>query len=295
MKSIFSLFIFFSFYSGVFAQDNTDLRQKLTEIISKQDAEIGISLRMIENNDSLTINGNLNAPMMSVFKFHIALAVLDLVDKGKLSLNQKIFVRKTDLHADTWSPMRDDYPEGNVYLTLDKILRYTVSDSDNNGCDILIDLVGGTKAIQDYIDKIGVKDFTIKVNEQQMSTWENCYLNTTTPIAMTDLLVDFYKGKILKKKSTKYLIQLMEQNSRGTTWMKGQLPKNTVVAHRTGISNQNDAGLRVAHNDVGIITLPNGKHFVLSIFQKNIKNQTQEISAQTMAELTKVIWDYYLN
>ena len=295
MKSIFSLFIFFSFYSGVFAQDNTDLRQKLTEIISKQDAEIGISLRMIENNDSLTINGNLNAPMMSVFKFHIALAVLDLVDKGKLSLNQKIFVRKTDLHADTWSPMRDDYPEGNVYLTLDKILRYTVSDSDNNGCDILIDLVGGTKAIQDYIDKIDVKDFTIKVNEQQMSTWENCYLNTTTPIAMTDLLVDFYKGKILKKKSTKYLIQLMEQNSRGTTWMKGQLPKNTVVAHRTGISNQNDAGLRVAHNDVGIITLPNGKHFVLSIFQKNIKNQTQEISAQTMSELTKVVWDYYLN
>lgn len=295
MKSIFSLFIFFSFYSGVFAQDKTDLRQKLTEIISKQDAEIGISLRMIENNDSLTINGNLNAPMMSVFKFHIALAVLDLVDKGKLSLNQKIFVRKTDLHADTWSPMRDDYPEGNVYLTLDKILRYTVSDSDNNGCDILIDLVGGTKAIQDYIDKIDVKDFTIKVNEQQMSTWENCYLNTTTPIAMTDLLVDFYKGKILKKKSTKYLIQLMEQNSRGTTWMKGQLPKNTVVAHRTGISNQNDAGLRVAHNDVGIITLPNGKHFVLSIFQKNIKNQTQEISAQTMAELTKVVWDYYLN
>lgn len=295
MKSIFSLFIFFSFYSGVFAQDKTDLRQKLTEIISKQDAEIGISLRMIENNDSLTINGNLNAPMMSVFKFHIALAVLDLVDKGKLSLNQKIFVRKTDLHADTWSPMRDDYPEGNVYLTLDKILRYTVSDSDNNGCDILIDLVGGTKAIQDYIDKIDVKDFTIKVNEQQMSTWENCYLNTTTPIAMTDLLVDFYKGKILKKKSTKYLIQLMEQNSRGTTWMKGQLPKNTVVAHRTGISNLNDAGLRVAHNDVGIITLPNGKHFVLSIFQKNIKNQTQEISAQTMAELTKVVWDYYLN
>lgn len=195
MKSIFSLFIFFSFYSGVFAQDNTDLRQKLSKIISKQDAEIGISLRMIENNDSLTINGNLNAPMMSVFKFHIALAVLDLVDKGKLSLNQKIFVRKTDLHADTWSPMRDDYPEGNVYLTLDKILRYTVSDSDNNGCDILIDLVGGTKAIQDYIDKIGVKDFTIKVNEQQMSTWENCYLNTTTPITMTDLLVDFYKGK----------------------------------------------------------------------------------------------------
>ncbi|MBO6211974.1 class A beta-lactamase, subclass A2 [Algoriella sp.] len=295
MKSIFSLLIFFSFYSGVFAQDNTDLRQKLTEIISKQDAEIGISLRMIENNDSLTINGNLNAPMMSVFKFHIALAVLDLVDKGKLSLNQKIFVRKTDLHADTWSPMRDDYPEGNVYLTLDKILRYTVSDSDNNGCDILIDLVGGTKAIQDYIDKIGVKDFTIKVNEQQMSTLENCYLNTTTPIAMTDLLVYFYKGKILKKKSTKYLIQLMEQNSRGTTWMKGQLPKNTVVAHRTGISNQNDAGLRVAHNDVGIITLPNGKHFVLSIFQKNIKNQTQEISAQTMSELTKVVWDYYLN
>ncbi len=44
--------------------------------------------------------------MQSVFKFHIALAVLDLVDQGKLSLDQKVFIKKSELLPNTWSPIR---------------------------------------------------------------------------------------------------------------------------------------------------------------------------------------------
>lgn len=286
------LFSFLSFQA--FSQGTNELRNQLQQIISTKSATVGISMKGIENKDTLSINGNLKMPMMSVFKFHIALAVLHKVDEGKLNLTQEIFIKKKDLKEDTWSPMKEDYPEGNVSLTLDKILRYTVSHSDNNGCDILINLVGGTKYIQKFINEHGIKDFVIKMNEDQMKTWKNLYVNTTTPLATTELLEKFFKGEILKEETTKYLYQIMVETSRGLTWMKAGLPEKTELAHRTGISGTNDANLRVAMNDVGIVKLPNGKHFILSVYLKDI-TEKREDTEKIIADATKAVWNYFNN
>jgi beta-lactamase class A len=293
MTKLFNIILFSLLSFSTFAQSTNELRQQLSQIISSKNATVGISIKGIEDKDTLSLNGNLKAPMMSVFKFHIALTVLNRVDQGKLSLTQEIFIKKKDLHEDTWSPMREDYPDGNVNLTLDKVLRYTISHSDNNGCDILIDLLGGTKEVQKFINKQGIKDFVIKVNEQQMRTWENLYVNTTTPLETTALLEKFFKGQILKESTTKYLYQIMVETSRGLTWMKAGLPKNTELAHRTGISGTNDDNLRVAMNDIGIVKLPNGKHFILSVYLKNI-TEKQEDTEKVIADIAKATWDYFI-
>lgn len=293
MTKLFNIILFSLLSFSTFAQSTNELRQQLSQIISSKNAAVGLSIKGIEDKDTLSINGNLKVPMMSVFKFHIALTVLDKVDQGKLSLTQEIFIKKKDLHEDTWSPMREDYPDGNVNLTLDKVLRYTISHSDNNGCDILIDVLGGTKEVQKFINKQGIKDFVIKVNEQQMRTWENLYVNTTTPLETTALLEKFFKGQILKESTTKYLYQIMVETSRGLTWMKAGLPKNTELAHRTGMSGTNDANVRVAMNDIGIVKLPNGKHFILSVYLKNI-TEKQEDTEKLIADITKVTWDYFI-
>lgn len=293
MTKLFNIILFSLLSFSAFGQSKKELRQELNKIISTKNATVGISIKGIEDKDTLSINGNLKAPLMSVFKFHIALAILNKVDQGKLSLTQEIFVKKQDLHEDTWSPMREDYPDGNVNLTLDKVLRYTVSHSDNNGCDILIDLVGGPKVVQEFINKQGIKDFVIQVNEEQMKIWENLYINTTTPLATTELLEKFYKGKILKEKTTKYLYQIMIETSRGVTWMKAGLPANTELAHRTGMSGTNADNLRVAMNDVGIVKLPNGKHFILSVYLKNI-TEKQEDTEKIIADIAKATWDYFV-
>lgn len=292
MKKIIFLVSLCLFSVQFFAQNANELRKELNQIISTKNATIGVSIKGIEDKDTLNINGKLNVPLMSVFKFHIALATLNLVDKGKLSLTQKIFIKKEDLHEDTWSPIRDEYPNGNMYLTLDQLLRYTVSHSDNNGCDILLKLIGGTETVQNFINKQGIKDFTIKVNEQEMRTWENLYINRTTPLATTELLEKFYKRKILKKKSTNYLYQIMVECSRGITWMKAGLPQGTELAHRTGISGTNENNLRAAMNDIGIVKLLNGKHLIISIYLKDI-TETKENTEKIITDITKAAWNYY--
>lgn len=294
MKKIIFLLFIYLFSVQLFAQNTNELREELNKIISAKNATIGVSIKNIEDKDTLSINGKLNAPLMSVFKFHIALATLNLVDKEKLTLTQKFFIKKEDLHEDTWSPIRDEFPNGNMYLTLDQLLRYTISHSDNNGCDILLELIGGTKTVQKFIRKQGILNFVIKVNEQEMQTWENLYINTSTPLATTELLEKFYKGQVIKKESTNYLYQIMVECSRGSTWMKAGLPEGTELAHRTGISGTNDDNLRVALNDVGIVKLPNGKHLIISIYLKDI-TETKENTEKIIADITKATWDYYKN
>lgn len=293
MKKLILILSISLFSINTFAQNIDKLRTELNQIISTKNATVGISLKGIGNKDTLSINGNMNMPMMSVFKFHIALAVLNEVDNGKLALNQKVFIKKEDLKEGTWSPIREEFPNGNMDLTIDQLLRYTASHSDNNGCDILLELIGGTETVQKFINKNDIKDFNIKVNEDQMRNWENLYINTTTPIATTQLLDKFYKGKVLKKATTKYLYQLMVECSRGITWMKAGLPEGTELAHRTGISGTNEKNLRVAMNDIGIVKLPNGKHFILSVYLKNI-TEPREDTEKIIADITKATWNYFI-
>ncbi len=290
---VLSYLIIFIIPVNVFAQKDT-LRTKVERIIKGAKGDIGIAIIGVEDNDTITINRNNKFPMQSVYKFPLALAVLDKVDKGILSLNQKIFVKKEELLPNTWSPLREKYPDGNVNITLDELLTYTVSVSDNNGCDILFRLLGGPKIVNDYIHNLGITNIAIAATEEEMhKDWKVQFSNWCTPYAMGQLLSLFYHNKILSTKSGKYLVQIMVKTSTGTKRIKGLLPTGTIVAHKTGSSGSNEAGVIGALNDVGIVTLPNGKHFVIVVF---ISNSTAEEAAceNVIAEVAKAAWDWNL-
>jgi beta-lactamase class A len=55
----------------------------------------------LEMGDTLSLNGNRHYPMQSVFKFHLALAVLHRVERGELSLDQPYDVVKSDYFEGT--------------------------------------------------------------------------------------------------------------------------------------------------------------------------------------------------
>jgi beta-lactamase class A len=294
MKKLFYITTLFFLFSSnkTFAQTDS-LRQKIQSILSTKNATVGVSIDGVETKDTLSINNDKHFPMQSVFKFHIALAVLSEVDKGKLSLTQKILIKKTDLVPGMWSPIREKYPNGDVALPLSEILKYTVSESDNSGCDLLLKLIGGTKTVNDYIHKAGIKDVSIKANEAEMhKAWDVQFTNWTTPVAATKLLKIFYERKMLSQKSYDFLWKTMLATSTGADRIKGQLPPGTLVAHKTGSSDTNEQGITAATNDIGIITLPNGKHFILSVFVTNSKEK-DETNAKIIADISKAAWDYF--
>lgn len=290
MKKIGLLFVLISAF--VFGQQSV-LEQKINAIIKDKNATVGISVLGFENGFKYNKNADKKLPMQSVFKFHIAATVLDYVDMGKLSLDQKILLNNANLHENTWSPLRDKYPKGNVEVPLSEILEYTVAKSDNNGCDILLKLLGGTQNVQKFMDAKGLKGFQIKFNEAEMhEDWNAQYQNYSTASSATDVLKKFYDGKLLSKMSTDYLMKVMLSTSTGKNKLIEQLPENTPVARKTGASGKNNAGLTGAENEIAIVTLPNGKHYAIAVFVSN-STETNVVNCKMISDISKSVWDYF--
>ena len=289
MKKTFIITTLLLFFLGY----SQSLKKEINQIIKGKNATVGVSVLDFESNKSISINGNKKLPMLSVFKFHIALTVLDQVDQGKLSLDQNIFIKKEELLENTWSPIRENYPEGNFDMTLGKLIKYTVAQSDNNGCDILLRLIGGTETVQKFINSKGVKNFQIKADEEKMHQgYEFMYWNWTTTNASNTLLKNFYDGKIVSKSSTDFLMKTMLETNTGANKIVAQLPKGTWVAHKTGSSGKNEKGLTIAENDMGIITLSNGKQYALSVFVSD-SMESETTNTKMVADISKLVFDYF--
>lgn len=287
--------LLFSFSGHLFAQSKTDLQRKIQQIVADKQAAVGVSIIGNNGKDQISVNGKRHFPLQSVFKFHIALLVLSEIDKGKFSLDQKIEIPKKDLLPGLYSPIRDKYPEG-ATLTIAEILEYTVSVSDNVGCDVLLRLLGGPQTVENYFVKNKFSDISIKLNEEtQQSNWDLQFQNWTTPKAATAVLSAFYYNKksLLSQKSYDFIWKTMRETSTGVKRIKGQLPAETVVAHKTGTSGTNKTtGIAAAVNDIGVVFLPNGQHFFISIFVTDSK-ENADTNEKIIADIAKAAWDHF--
>lgn len=290
---ITTIIFFLSFTS--YAQNLDGLQQRIKEIITGKNALVGIAINGINQNDTLGVNAGQHLPMQSVFKFPLAIVMLTEIDKGNFTLDQKIEITKRDLTPEIWSPIRDKYPDG-VTLTLRELLEYTITLSDNIGCDVMLKLLGGPQQVENYFAKQGFKNISIKINEKTMqSNWDKQYLNWSTPKEMNNILKTFYVNKknLLSMPMYDFLWTTMKSTNTGLNQIKGQLPKGTVVAHKTGSSGKHkNTGVTAALNDVGIVSLPNGEYFVISIFVTNSK-EDKETNERMISDIAKVAWDYF--
>ncbi|WP_420401460.1 class A beta-lactamase, subclass A2 [Flagellimonas sp.] len=279
-----------------YSQKMETLRHQIEGIISSKNATVGVAINGMDTKDTLSINGQRHFPMQSVFKFPIALTILAEVDKGHLTLDQKIDIKKSQLLPGLWSPLRKKYPEGGS-ISIDEIIEYTVALSDNVGCDALLRLLGQPQAVERYFANLGFTDFAVKINEEVMQgNWDLQFLNWTTPKEANRILATFYKddNNLLSKESYDFIWDIMKGTKTGKKRLRGHLPEETVVAHKTGWSGKHkETGITAAVNNIGIVFLPNGEHFTISVFVSE-SSETLEANEKIIADISKAAWDYFL-
>lgn len=280
-------------FQTVPAIGQSTLEAQIAQIAGQINGRVGVYAQVLETGESVSYNAGEKYPMQSVYKFPIAMAVLDKVDKGELSLDQQIRVDTVEyIPENGHSPLRDKFP-GGASLTVRELLNYNVAESDGTACDVLLRLLGGTGKAQKYVRRLGVKDIAIATTEQiQVANDLIQYRNWSTPKAMTQLLRIFYMEKPLSEKSTTLLLKYM---SHSGPWfdrrIKGLLPPGTPVVHKTGTAGTIN-GLTRATNDAGIITLPDGKHIAISVFIAD-SYAVQSDREVTIAKISRAVYDHY--
>jgi beta-lactamase class A len=178
------------------------------------------------------------------------------------------------------------HPKGGVSRTVEELLELAIIESDNTAADALLKLAGGADVVerrlramgfhlmnvdrtegQLLLDMAGVtnapppEQWTIEIQRQLLADADRemvtrgraRYLvderDTATPYETAQLLGRLELGDLLPPSETELLMTLMLRTKTGPRRIKGRLPPETPVAHKTGTT-------AVVINDVGVITLP---------------------------------------
>ncbi|MDE7375725.1 MAG: class A beta-lactamase-related serine hydrolase, partial [Muribaculaceae bacterium] len=180
----FSILLAALFFSlcGVSAPD---LREEIEDYIKDKDARIGVAV-IIDGVDTVSVNGDKAFPMLSVYKFPIALALGDYGRFGAKLLPDSVAITSADLKADTYSPMRDKYGEiDTINVALSELLAYSLQQSDNNASDIILGLLPFVGYVNHYLSRCKIYGINVANTEDEMhANPALCYENASTPLAM---------------------------------------------------------------------------------------------------------------
>lgn len=223
-------------------------------------------------------------PMMSVFKFPLAIVVLNEVEKGRLSLEQQFELGREQLDEDTWSPLLKKHPAGGNF-SLKELLRWCIAESDNNACNFLLSLVGGPTNVQSFFRERYGKDFplTIVCGEEAFKDRRMMYANHITPRAAIRLLQDVSsaaqgKSDLLDRRQAEWLLAVMASTRTGAERLKAGLSPDVRLAHKTG-SSGTEKGHTIALNDIGVIMLPDGRHACIASFIRDSTGSMPDMEA----------------
>lgn len=242
------------------------LGQKIRSIAAEAEGRVAVACSLPGSLLNCDLNANAKPPMQSVFKLPLAVTVLHQIEQGSLSLDQAVRFRPDDrILPHVYSPLQNKYPEASVDVPILELLRLTVSLSDNVAADILLRSVGGPKAVTDYIASLGVVGFHLEDGEDVLHRDVTAqYRNWFEPTGAVQLLRRISDSSSLSSTHTALLLGWMETSVKSAR-LKGDLPAGTAVAHKAGTSDV-DEGIARATNDIGLITLPDGRRLAIAVF-----------------------------
>ena len=271
------------------AAAQTPLHQRLADIAKEAQGKVYVSCSLPGANLDCNLAPHGHPPMQSTFKFPLALVMLHQVELGKFQLDQPIRFLKSDRSV-TFSPLQDEFPDADVDVPLRKIIKLTVETSDNTAADIQLRLIGGPAVLQQYLDSLGLSAIHQQDSEHTLHGDQKLqYRDYAEPAAMVALLRLFADHSPLNPEHTALLNAWMLEATSGPNRIKGLLPANTPVAHKTGSSGV-EWGIIPATNDVGLITLPDGRRLALAIFVTDA-HANQETCEHVIATIAKAIYD----
>jgi beta-lactamase class A len=251
---------------------------------------VGVAALVVESDEAAALNGTGHFPMQSVYKLPIAMALLQRVDRGELSLGRIVTIQPAEYApSDKYSPIRERFPQG-TSMTLREVLHYALVESDGTASDVLLKLAGGPRAVTAYVRTLGIRSLIVAYSETD-TTWQTQYRNWCAPQAAVRLLAALETGKGISPHSRALILADLRESSTGANRVRRLLPAGTPVADKTGSSGTRH-GVAAATNDIALITLPDGRHLAVAIFVADSR-ASSATRDDVIARLACAAWDHW--
>ena len=211
----------------------------------------------------------------------------------RLMRRPSIKINREKLDPKTWSPMMKDYSAPVISLTVRDLLRYTLSQSDNNASNIMFKNMLNTAQTDSFIAKlIPHSSFQIAYTEEEMSAdHDRAYFNYTSPLGAAMLMNRLFTESLISNEKQDFIKNALKECKTGIDRIVAPLldKEGVVIAHKTGSGYVNENGILAAQNDVAYICLPNKVCYTLAVFVKDFKGNESQAS-QYVAHISEVVY-----
>jgi len=197
--------------------------------------------------------------MCSTFKWVLAAAVLALVDRGALALDEHVPYGPADLLE--YAPVtKASATEG--FMTVEALAVAAVTVSDNTAANLLLAKVDGPAGLTKFVRSCG--DSVTRLDRTEPDLNDNVPgdpRDTTAPRAMAGLMRHIVRGDAaLSPSSRDRLLQWLRACETGKNRLRAGFPSDWLVGNKTGSGNRN------AVNDVAIATPPGRAPIVVAVY-----------------------------
>ncbi len=237
-------------------------------------------------------------PQQSVSKLWVAMATMNAIDKGLMTLDDRVTLTRADLTVFN-QPIAASIAQGSFTTTIADLLDRQMRRSDNTANDFLMRKLGGPQAIRAFISAKGLGAIRFGPGEKYLQaktsglTWRPEYIDNqvfraaraklsddartaamdayladppdgAAPAAIARALLRLKRGELLSASSTRYLLNLMSTSITGPQRLHGGVPAGWSFAHKTG-TGQDLKGRTAGFNDVAILTAPDGTSYAVVV------------------------------
>ena len=249
-------------------------------------------------------------PQQSVSKTWVAMTILDLVDQGKVRLDQRVRITTDDL-AVFHQPIRERViANGQIEESVLSLLEQAITASDNTANDSLLRTAGGPQAVRAFIARKKLGAIRFGPGERGLQSgiagmeWKQEYaigrrfyvardavpiatrkaaleryladpVDGATPEAIVRALGKLAKGELLSTASTRLLLDIMSRTSSGPNRLKAGVPAGWRFLHKTG-TGQVLSPVSTGYNDIGIMTAPDGTRYAVAVMMGSTTSSIPE-------------------
>jgi beta-lactamase class A len=284
---------------------------------------MGVAALHLETGRSVMLNGAEPFPMASSYKVPIAVQLFTLVDRGQVRLDSMIALAPGDIHPGSGAiaQLLDD---PGVILSLRNLVELMLLISDNSATDVVLRVAGGSTAVTERMHDLGVSDVRVdrptvgliadfvgvrdlpadhdipieryrelaravsrEARDSAAAAFDRDPRDTSTPAGMLALLEKVWRGDALSADSRELLLDIMTRSTTGMDRIRGMLPPDVSVAHKTGT-------IGGTTNDVGIITLPDGAGHIATVLYVKGSSRPVDQRERAIAHVARAIYDYFV-
>ncbi len=306
--------------TGATSASPTALRNRIASLGRGFDGLAGISIYSMRDGWQIDHNAARLYPQQSCSKLWVAIAALDLVDQGKVRLNDRVTLGRDDLTL-FHQPLRARILGGGATTTLGNLLFAAITESDNTANDKLMRSIGGPDAVRDMVEHKGLGSIRFYDGERALQSriagliWSqswgigdgfykaraalplgvrkasfNRYIadpyDGASPHAVALALAKLKRGDLLSPASTSRLLSIMAATRTGKARVRAALSPGWRWSHKTG-TGQVLQGRIGGINDIGLLTAPDGTVYTMALM--TVPNKSDGAAQELMQSVTRAI------